>query len=164
MFNITGTEIAYLYICKRKLWLSRHGLRPENEHVNVQIGRFIQETTFPRHEKEIKLGDIGVVDWAEFKDGRIHETKKGRSPMAADIAQTRYYLWWLRNNGINVDTCIIHYPKLRKTRELVWEESFIERVKEDLCKAREIVSAPVPPEYSELKWCKSCAYFDFCTA
>jgi CRISPR-associated exonuclease Cas4 len=70
---ITGTEIAYLYICHRKLWLFRKGIRPENEHTNVQIGKFIQESTFLRHmnKKEVPLGHIGRVDWAELDKGVI---------------------------------------------------------------------------------------------
>jgi len=160
--TITGTEMAYLYICPRKLWLFHNGIRPENEHVNVQIGRLIQETTFSHHEKEIPLGEIGVIDWAEFKHGRIHETKKGKCPGDAEIAQTRYYLWWLRRNGANIDTCIIHYPKQKETKELKWDDSMSIDVENDLKCAREIIGLTVPPEFKELKYCRSCAYFDFC--
>jgi len=64
----------------------------ESENSHVQIGKLIQEDSFSRHPKEIPIGDIGVIDWAEFKRGVIHETKKAKCPKDAEIAQTRYYL------------------------------------------------------------------------
>lgn len=159
---IKGKEIEYLYVCIRKLWLFHHGIRPEMENQNVQIGMLIGETTFSRHEKEIALGEIGVIDWAEFKHGRIHETKKSKCPGDAEIAQTRYYLWWLRENGANIDTCIIHYPKQKITKELKWDDLMSEDVENDLKRAREIIGLTSPPEFKELKYCRSCAYFEFC--
>jgi CRISPR-associated exonuclease Cas4 len=162
--TITGTEIAYLYICRRKLWLFHHGIRPENENVAVQIGRQIGERSFKRANKELKLGDIGVVDWAELQHGVIHETKKAKCPMDADVAQVRYYLWWMRGQGMNVDRCVIHYPKQKRTREIAWEDEMAAHVEDDLANARAILSAPDPPPYQPLKWCKSCAYAEFCMA
>jgi CRISPR-associated exonuclease Cas4 len=58
--HITGTEVSYLYICHRKLWLFHHGIRMEAENTHVQIGRLIQEETFSRHPKEIPLWNSWV--------------------------------------------------------------------------------------------------------
>lgn len=162
--NITGTEIAYLYICRRKLWLFHHGVRLENEHANVQIGRFIQQSTFTRYEnrKEIVLGNIGVVDRAELKKGIIHETKKGKAPAKADEAQVCYYMWWMRNHGIKIHTCIIHYPKQKRTRELAWTPDMEQAVKDNLAEARKIVNGSVPPVFTAKNICKRCAYQEFC--
>lgn len=164
--NITGTEIAYLYICRRKLWLFHHGIRPENEYGNVQIGRFIQETTFTRHEdkKEIVLGTIGVVDWAEINRGIIHEIKKSKAPARAEDAQVRYYMWWMRTHGMNIHTAIIHYPKQRRTRKLPWTQNMEETVLKDLFDARNVVKSPAPPGLNSMAICKSCAYQEFCFA
>lgn len=164
--NITGTEMAYLYICRRKLWLFHHGIRPENEHVNVQIGRFIQESTFTRHEnkKEIVLGSIGVVDWAELNKGIIHEIKKGKAPAHAEDAQVRYYMWWMRTHGMGIHTGIIHYPKQKRTRKLLWTQDMEEAVIKDLADARNVVKAATPPAFDGMAICKSCAYQEFCFA
>jgi CRISPR-associated exonuclease Cas4 len=163
---ITGTEIAYLHVCPRKLWLFHHGIRPENEHSNVQIGRFVQETSFTRHEneKELVLGNIGVVDWAELDKGVIHEIKKGKAPFGAEEAQVRYYMWWLRARGVNVHTCIIHYPKQKRTRVLPWIAEMEESVGADLTKARRIVESSQAPLPAAGTICKSCAYEEFCFA
>lgn len=164
MTHITGTEIAYVYICKRKLWLFHHGIRPENEYGNVQIGRLIGESTFKRNEKdkEVPIGDIGVIDRIELKHGRIHETKKGKAPRNAEEAQTRYYLWWLRDHGVNVNTCVIHYPKQRNIHEVVWDDESEAKVRADLNEAEQIISGKYPPEFKQLSYCKSCAYEMYC--
>ena len=161
---ITGTEMAYLYICPRKLWLFHHGIRPENEHVNVQIGRHIQETSFARQEekKELALGNIGVVDWAELEKRVIHEVKKSKCPRKAEVAQTRYYMWWMRCHGMLTERCVIHYPKQKRTWNLDWDEEMIAQVETDLQRAREIVAQTTPPPFKPMNICKKCAYEEYC--
>lgn len=162
--HITGKEVSYLYICKRKLWLFRHGLRPELENVNVQIGMHIQETTFKREEKDIPIGEIGVIDWASFKHGVIHETKKGKTPGKGDVAQVRYYMWWLNGHGIKVDECKIHYPKMKKTETVPWNDEAGKQAERDVTACREILDQPKPPAIERFPFCKSCAYFELCYA
>lgn len=162
--SITGTEIVYLYLCHRKLWLHHHGIRPENQNVTVQIGRHIGRSTFKRAQKEIKLGGIGVVDWADLVHGVIHETKKSKCPMNAETAQVRYYMWWMRDHGIQIRRCVIHYPKQKSTKEIEWAEHMTDEVKSDLENARSIVTRTAPPPFQKLRWCRSCAYAEFCMA
>lgn len=162
--NITGTEIAYLYLCKRKLWFFRHGIKPENENVNVQIGKHIQETSFEREEKDIPIGEIGVIDWAAFRHGIIHETKKGKSPGQGDEAQVRYYMHWLNSNGINIKEAQIHYPTSRKTHTLEWNPEIDAKVQDDLAECLRVVSLDSPPPLIEFPYCKSCAYQEICFA
>lgn len=162
--QITGTEIAYLYICKRKLWLFAHGIKPENENVNVQIGKHIQETAFKREEKEIPIGDIGVIDWAAFQHGIIHETKKGKTPGKGDEAQVRYYLWWLNTHGVNVKESQIHYPVMKKTQTVYWNEESKKQAEEDVNACKTVIGQAVPPAVFKYPYCKSCAYMELCYA
>ena len=53
MMEFTGKELNYLHVCRRKLWLFRHGIRPELENDLVQLGMLLGEETFTRQEKEI---------------------------------------------------------------------------------------------------------------
>jgi CRISPR-associated exonuclease Cas4 len=159
---ITATALTYLKICRRKLWLHAHGIRIENENVNVQIGKHIQQTTFDRHEKDIPLGEIGVIDWAEFKNGVLHETKKGKVPSSADELQVKYYMSWMRRNGIEVNMTMIHYPQQRRTKEIGWHENMHEEVDAAVVEAQGIVEQDVPPPVIRLPYCKTCAFHDFC--
>lgn len=134
--TITGTEMAYLHLCRRKLWLFHHGIRPENENVAVQIGRHIGESTFQRAHKELKLGDIGVVDWAELQHGVIHETKKAKCPMDADVAQVRNY--WGHHTG----SFMPHAEQLSGDLVIAQGQAFRDPEQRlDLCKA--IVDAKI---------------------
>ena len=161
--SITGKEISYLHICKRKLWLFHHGIRPELEYDNVQIGMLLQDKTFSRQQKEIPVGDVGVLDWADFKDGVIHETKKGRYT-AADIAQVRFYLSVLRENGIPVHTAQIHYPQQRKILTLYWDDDCAAKAASDIAAVTQTLSLSVPPPVERKAICKKCAYEEVCFA
>lgn len=158
-----GKELSYLHVCRRKLWLFHHGIRPELENEQVQLGMQLGEQSFPRQEKEIAIGEIGVLDWADFKDGVIHETKRGKSPGGGDEAQVRYYLAFLNSRGIRAREAIIHYPTHRDTLSIPWNEEADRLVKADLTVCEAVVSGPVPS--AERKpYCKHCAYEEICFA
>ncbi len=161
---LTGKEINYLHVCKRKLWLFAHGIRPELEFDNVQIGMLLQQESFSREKKEIPIGDYGVLDWADFADGIIHETKKGRSIPEADEAQAAYYLWALRQNGVNVHTAEIHYPSLRKTKTVEWSDTVSHQIDNDIRQAELVISSAETPELVKKNICKNCAFEEYCFA
>lgn len=161
---ITGQEISYLHICERKLWLFRHGIRPEMEYGNVQIGMLIGEKSFSREKKEIPLGEWGVLDWADFDGGIIHETKKGRSPGHGDRAQVGYYLWLLNTHGVRVDQAQIHYPVIRKTDVVEWNDECARQVENDIMTVRDLVRRETPPPLIRKGICRKCAYEEVCFA
>ncbi len=157
----TGTSFNYLYVCHRKLWLFHHGIRPENENELVQLGRLLGEATFSRREKEIPIGEIGVLDWADFRGGVIHETKRGKSFPKGDEAQVRLYLWYLNKNGIRIHKAVIHYPERRETKNIFWEETMAEKVAADFAMCEEIVAGDIPPA-ERRACCKKCSYEELC--
>ena len=159
--RITGTEINYLHVCRRKLWMYHHGIRPEAENDMVQIGRLLQDTAYSREEKDIPIGDIGVVDWADWKNGIIHETKKGKTPGAGDDAQVSYYMWYLNQQGLSIHQAVLHYPLQRKTKSIDWDETCAAKVEQDLYECQRILSATIPPVH-HYGYCKKCAYENIC--
>ena len=161
MMEFTGKELNYLHVCRRKLWLFRHGIRPELENDLVQLGMLLGEETFTRQEKEIPIGEAGVLDWADFKDGVIHETKRGRAPGGGDEAQVRYYLAWLNSRGIQAHEAVIHYPRRRETVVVPRNEAAEQMVKQDLAECEEVVKGPVPAAVRR-PFCKNCAYEEIC--
>src|SRR5574344_1035210 len=160
----TGKEFAYLHICVRKLWLFQHGIRPELENSAVQIGMLLGEKSFSREKKEIPLGESGVLDWADFADGRIHETKKGREPGHADEAQVAYYLYLLDRHGVRVNEAQIHYPALRKIQTVEWTPELAAAVEADRRAIAEVAERKCPPEAIRKNICKKCSYEEVCFA
>lgn len=160
--EITATEINYLHICPRKLWLFRHGIRPESENVNVQLGRLLDEEAFQRKDKNIAFGESCVIDWASFKDGIIHETKKSRNPEKADIAQVKFYMYHMKMRGLRVESAVIHYPLSKRTVTIPWSDDIIELIRAEYEECMRIITSDKIPQLESRPYCKSCAYMEIC--
>ncbi|RYZ78762.1 MAG: Dna2/Cas4 domain-containing protein, partial [Proteobacteria bacterium] len=92
----TGTQINYLVVCPRKLWLFSHGIEMERENEDVQMGKQIGEAAYGREKKEINLDNQIVLDWADAKPGAngvltIHEIKKSKAVSRAHRLQMLFY-------------------------------------------------------------------------
>ncbi len=155
----TGTQINYYFICHRKLWLFSHNIGMEKESENVAIGKFLQEKSYERMEKDILIDRISV-DFVE-RGGKIiiHEVKKSKKMEKAHIYQLLYYIYYLRKKGIEAEG-IINYPLSKKVQKIRLEnEEEIEKVLEGINK---IVSMEKPPATERKPYCKKCAYYEFC--
>jgi len=99
------------------------------EHTSelVDIGKIIHENSYNRKRKEIELEGI-KVDLIEAKRGIIHEVKKSKSLEDAHLLQIKYYLYYFKQIGIEVEG-IIDYPKLRRRERIVLSEEDILKLK-----------------------------------
>lgn len=162
MTHITGTAINYFFVCKRKLWLFAHQIEMEHESDLVAQGKLISETAYPDKRHELAIDGVMVIDFADLKSGVIHEIKKSDKMEEAHIWQVKFYLWYLKQKGIEGLTGELDYPKLkcRKTVILTDED---ERHLEAIIKEIEALEQmSTPPPKLEKKFCKNCAYFELC--
>lgn len=60
--DITGMQIYYYYVCKRKLWYFVNGLTMESENENVKIGKIVDETSYKNEKKHILINDTINID------------------------------------------------------------------------------------------------------
>ena len=165
--RFTGTQLNYLVVCHRKLWLFSHGIEMERENEDVQIGRQIGESAYGRENKEINIEDTIVLDWADSKPGAdgvltIHEVKKSRAVSRAHRLQMLFYLHFLKQKGAAARG-IIDYPELkqRETIELdATGDAELQRALEQV--AAILKSEVVPPRLDKVSFCSKCAYFDLC--
>ncbi|NPV53474.1 MAG: CRISPR-associated protein Cas4 [Firmicutes bacterium] len=162
---ITGTMVAYYHICQRKLWLFCRGLNLENVSGNPDVikGSIIHESRFPRETlRDVSFGQV-KVDFIKFGDQvYLHELKKSRKFEDAHIMQMKYYIFVARSKGINCSGGIIHYPTAMRKVEVTFTEEDQEHIVEALGGISGVVKASVPPGKLKKKFCKRCAYFDFC--
>lgn len=165
MAHVTASNIAYLFVCHRKLWLSAHGVEMEHFSETVLEGRLIHASSYQRRSSkfvEIQLDGI-KIDFYDPRTRTVHETKRGRSIEEAHIAQVQYYLYKLRQHGILNASGLIEYPDLRKTHR-------VEPVSDDLAKkiaswettVWQITSSPDCPAVVNKPYCKQCAFYDLC--
>ena len=161
---ITGLEVAYYIICKRKLWLFSKQISFEHTSEFVEIGKIIERQFYRKEEKITSYFYEPIkIDFITVEDGIIiHEVKKGKSLETAHIYQVKYYIWFLKSKGINVKFGIIHYPKLLKKIEVYLEDSDNEKIQNALNEILKIKLLKKPPKVINKPYCKKCAYFYFC--
>lgn len=164
MKHITATLINLYHVCKRELWLHANEIRMEHTSDTVTEGKLIGEYSYPqRPQKTIELQIDNIkIDFYDPKNKIVHEIKKSDKVEDAHIAQVKYYLYVLQNNGVVGATGILEYPKIRHTTLVLLEDNDIEMIKnweKDL--AQIIKSEDIPPVINQ-KICKNCSYYEFC--
>jgi CRISPR-associated exonuclease Cas4 len=93
---------------------------------------------------------------------QIHEVKKSKSIEEASIWQVKYYLYYLKNLGMEGISGIIDYPLIRRNVVVELEENDELKIQELIANIEHIVSLPVPPTTEKMKICSQCAYFELC--
>ncbi|SFU69172.1 CRISPR-associated exonuclease, Cas4 family [Clostridium sp. DSM 8431] len=159
--DITGVMVYYYAVCKRKLWYFYNEISMESNSENVQIGKIIDEETYKRDEKHININNIINIDFIRSK-GILHEVKKSNKIEEASILQVKYYLYYLKQNGVDNIKGKIDYPLLKQTIEVELNEEDIEKIEEILKDIIIIVKKEKPLELQKKRICKNCAYYDLC--
>ncbi|MDY2981411.1 MAG: CRISPR-associated protein Cas4 [Fusobacterium sp.] len=159
--QISGTMFYYYFVCKRKLWFFSNGIQLEEDNEDVILGKLIDENSYSKELKHILIDNTVNIDF--IKDWKIlHEVKKQKSIEEAGIWQLKYYLYFLKIRGINIEKGILDYPKLKKREEVFLSENDEKKIKGILSEIEKITVMEKPPELEKLKICKKCAYFEYC--
>lgn len=158
---MTGTQIAYYFLCERKLWLFTHKIDMEHNSDVVAMGKFISDTTYGRKKHEIHIDNI-VLDNYDAKTKTIHEVKKSDKMEETHIWQVKYYISVLKEKGIEEVKGQIDYPKLRQTINVELTEKDLEKLKEIKKSISNILSLDKPPDVINKSFCKKCSYYDLC--
>lgn len=160
--RITGVKINYYFVCKRKLWLFGHYLSMEHTSDYVALGKLLHEQSFQREQKKERLIDNLIrIDFIDSK-GVIHDVKSSGMMESAHTYQILYYLYYLKQKGIEGLTGEINYPKAkRKTQvELLPEnENELEKIIQEITMIEQM---DVPPDAKLTSLCRKCSYFELC--
>jgi CRISPR-associated exonuclease Cas4 len=157
---VTGTEFNYYLLCKRKLWLFSRNVEMEYTSDNVLIGKLIDEETYQREKKGIVIDGAVKIDFLD--DNVVHEVKKSDKMEEVHIGQVLYYIYRLRQRGVDIRKGIINYPKQKRTTEVMLTSEKEDEIKDTVKKIIEIKNAELPPDVLNSKICKKCSYEDFC--
>lgn len=163
-FNITGTLIWYYNICQREVWLMVHHIVPDQNNENMTIGRAINENSYAREKKEIDLGNA-KIDLIRTEKGQlvVGEVKKSSKYIESASQQLLFYLLQLREMGIDARGELLIPEEKKKIAINLDAESelLIKTVIEDV--ARICLMEKAPPAVRN-KYCRNCAYTEFCWA
>lgn len=165
--QINATLINLYHVCHRELWLHANGIRMEHTSETVAEGKLIGETTYIDRPKKFTQVEIeGIkIDFYDARNKVVHEVKKSSSVEQAHVAQVQYYLYKLRQRGIDDATGIIEYPRL-KQREPVpaLTSSDVKAIAEWESEVLAIITTATCPPVIKAKICRKCSYHDFCYA
>lgn len=159
--RITGVMVYYYFICKRKLWYFVHEINMENDNENVMLGKLLDENSYKRDDKHLNIDNVINIDFIR-EQKELHEMKKSRAVEEAGIWQVKYYLYYLKQRGVNGLKAKIDYPLLKKNLivELTEEdEEQLDKIIQDIVIMK---TQAHPPQFMSKKICAKCAYHDLC--
>ncbi|HIE59136.1 MAG TPA: CRISPR-associated protein Cas4 [Hydrogenothermaceae bacterium] len=155
-----GVKINYYFICKRKLWLFDRKISMENQSDKVLMGKLLHEESYKRDKpKEVLIDNLISIDIVDISN--IREIKYSDKMQTADKMQILYYLYYLKNLGIQKKG-IINYPKQRKREFIELTEKDEKEIEKTLVEINKILKNTKPPPKIDVPYCKKCAYFEFC--
>lgn len=162
--HITGTHFNYFHICPRKLWLFSNGIQMEQTSDTVYEGKLIHENSYPQRPARYEELEIDgcKIDFYDSRNKVVHEIKKSNKVESAHEWQVKYYIYTLERNGIIGATGILEYPVLRRTQDVLLDESDKQKI---IRKEEEIIKISqnkLCPSVINSKICKKCSYYDFC--
>ena len=164
MNKVTGSLINSYYVCKRKAWLYAHEIDPNREHPLLLIGNIYAEHFYKRSKKEIAMEGMKIdILRKENNIVVIGEVKKSSSFKKAARMQLIYYLYRLKEEGINATgELLIPKEKKRETVELTAEMKA--KLVKDIAEILTLINMPNPPPPVKSHRCSPCAYREFCWA
>lgn len=159
--RVTGTKVAYYFVCKRKLWLFSHNITFEHENEDVKMGKLINKESYAARKKDITLDQNISLDFVR-NDGTlvVHEIKKSSKMEESHRWQLLYYLFYLKQRGVEA-IGKLNYPSENKNVEIRLNNVTEDRLREIILHI-EHVNASEIPEVIEAPICRKCAYFEFC--
>ena len=157
--KVNGIKINYFYICKRKLWLYDRRISMEQNSDKVLLGKILHENSYQDKNKEIKLDNLIAIDILD--NNTIKEVKSSDKMKEADIAQIKYYLYYLETLGIKRKG-IINYPKQRKRDFIELDQESRIEIENTLIEINKLLKQNNTPSVINKPYCKKCSYYDFC--
>jgi len=162
---IGGNHIYYYYVCKRKLWFFANKISMEHTSELVEIGKYIELFYKEERKYEKKVIIFNEISPDVIKRTKdfvlVLEIKKSSKAREAALWQLKYYLWYLKNLGLNVKGKLI-VPKEEKEEFIEITEEDEKRLKEIIEDIKKIINLPYPPKIPKKPYCKTCSYRMLC--
>ncbi|HPG41104.1 MAG TPA: CRISPR-associated protein Cas4 [bacterium] len=160
--RFTGTQVNYYFHCKKELWFFSHNILTDHESDLVLQGRLLHDSSYSREKKEIEIDQI-KIDFFDLQDNVLHEVKRSDTFENNHRWQVLFYLFYLKQKGINNISGEINYPLIKKKIEVNLtpeKENEIGNILKDI---NLINNLSEPPKVSFRKsYCSKCSYYELC--
>lgn len=137
-------------------------LNAEQDNQFMEIGRILHDDTYQRDKKGINAPGM-KIDLLKRRDGEVvvGEVKKSSRFELPAKMQLAFYLYRLKKQGIEMKGELL-IPKEKKRTEIKLDESLERELKRAFVSIDEILESESPPEPKKIRWCRNCAYREFC--
>ena len=105
-----GIDISYASICERRAWLSLHEIYITDGTEFVKLGRYSNDEQRKYGYSQVAIGrnKIDYIQMLQSGEYIIHEFKRGRKVIDADIFQVSHYMNIADQSGYNIKCGEIH--------------------------------------------------------
>lgn len=159
-----GTDISYVAICKRRAWLSLHEIYITDGSDFVKIGAFKSEIKRKYGYSEMSIGRNKLDYIEDLQNGKtvIHEFKRGRKGIEADVLQLTHYMQIASIRGLEVDHGELHLLESKKVECIQFPNQFVEKVDRKYHELDDLLVSEIPSAKRNY-YCKhGCSYVEFC--
>jgi len=162
LVKITGTIINYYLHCKRQCWLFMKKINLEDNSEEVRIGRVLHENKNDSGNSEVSIENIKAD---KITNKYVVEYKKSDADLQATIMQVKYYMYILKQKGIERDGKIEVFEKNKQKSKIHYIKNNdtitteIEKIKKEI---ENLYNMQSPPNQQQESKCKKCAYNDYC--
>jgi len=151
--KITGTMINDYFYCKRRLWLRFN---------EIHIGNEFTEIRKELHEEKENKNSLVLFDCIkldDFDDEYIIEYKKTKKGKISSHFQLYYYLYLLKQNGLERKGKII-YLEEDEYEVFILDTNIEQKILEVIREIEEICDSSISPK--QKRGCGNCAYANYC--
>ena len=160
--RMTGYMIQAFLICHRQAWLLSRAVTQDQENDYLALGRLIDQNSYARERHQVAFGD----DKFDFMQSDVEgvvicEVKKSSRAEASARMQLAHYLYDLRKAGISAKGLLM-FPTEKKRVEVELTDDLMTELDVVYASIRKLTETSTPPPAETCKYCRKCAYAEYC--
>ncbi len=159
-----GTDISYVSICPRRAWLSLHEIYVTDGTEYVKLGAYSNEIQRKFGYSQVSIGRNKMDYVQTLENGKliIHEFKRGRKAIDADLLQLTHYMLISSVRGAPIDHGEIHLLGSRKILRLGFPNEYVDKVKSKYQEIDSLMTSEIPKRNRNYFCSHGCSYVEFC--
>jgi len=160
--SVNGTLINYYFHCKRQCYLHGNRLNLEDNSEVVKIGKAMHEEKKVGENTEIAIDNIRID---KLTKEYLTEVKKSDADVEASTWQLRYYLYILKQKGIERKGKLEFAEKAKSNKKIIiieLNEDTETELLQHVVAIEELISGEQMPAPINKVTCKKCAYYEYC--
>ena len=160
--QINGSLVNAYIVCKRQAWLYAHQVHGDQENECLLMGKALALAQENKNLHEYPFGNL-VFDKLSKERGHylVTEYKKSLKKVSAGEMQLLFYIYCLKK-GLNLKEVKGKLVSGKKIIPVDDSEENFKKMEQIIKEIIELVSQEKPPKFIPLRYCKTCAYQDYC--